>query len=435
MQSSALPLGHAADSQQDFTTEEIVIPNFQKSILVISNGHGEDLVSLRIIEALQNQNSDLKIEVLPLVGEGKVFNDALSKNLINKIGPSLSLPSGGFSNQSLRGLILDISVGLLQITWKHWICVRSAAANGRIIIAIGDLLPLFFAWSSGAKYFFVGTPKSDYTWTTSYGKLLSDHYHRLKGTEWEYWEWCLMRSLRCKMVIVRDKLTARGLRSKGVKAFSLGNPMMDGFRKNACPMSLKKSRRLLLLCGSRSPEALDNFRRLVQAAQKIRTEETLTLLTAIGSDPSVNEIEKILVSLGFSKALDNEIHADSFWRKDNYQIFIGVGKFYDWACLAEVGLANAGTATEQLVGLGVPCVSLPGKGPQFKKSFAIKQSRLLGGAVIPCNNSKQFALRVEFLLSNNHFRETLSIIGSRRMGSKGGSAKIAANVLELMFDI
>ena len=243
-----------------------------------------------------------------------------------------------------------------------------------------------------------------------------------------------MRSLRCKMVLVRDKLTARGLRRKGVKAFALGNPMMDGFLKNACPIQLKNNRRLLLLCGSRSPEALDNFRRLIKAAQQIRSDKPLTLLTALGSDPTVYEIEEILISLGFSKVFNSKIDADSCWGKDNLLIFIGVGKFYEWACLAEVGLANAGTATEQLVGLGIPCVSLPGKGPQFKKSFAIKQSRLLGGAVIPCSNSRQFALRVELLLFNNHFRERLSIIGSRRMGSNGGSAKIAANVLELISD-
>ena len=98
-------------------------------------------------------------------------------------------------------------------------------------------------------------------------------------------------------------------------------------------------------------------------------------------------------------------------------------------------MANAGTATEQLVGCGVPCVSLPGRGPQFKKSFAIRQSRLLGGAVIPCDNSKQMALRVELLLNNKNLRNRLSMIGSKRMGSSGGSKMIASNVLESIIDI
>jgi len=401
---------------------------------VISNGHGEDLISLRIIEALHQQRPDLRIEVLPLVGEGKVFNYAISEKWLYKIGPSLRLPSGGFSNQSMRGLAADICAGLFQLTWENWIYVRSAASKGRVILAIGDLLPLFFAWGSGASFSFIGTPKSDYTWTTSFGMSFSDYYHRLKGTEWEYWEWSLMNSQRCKMVGVRDKLTARGLRRKGVNALALGNPMMDGFKPIACPLALKENSRLLLLCGSRTPEALENFNRLMQAVLEIRSNKPVVIFVALGGEPALSDIEETLIELGFIKSIGNHIQAESFWQRGIYHLFIGIGKFSEWVSLAEVGLANAGTATEQLVGCGVPCVSLPGKGPQFKQSFALRQSRLLGGAVIPCKNSKQLALRVEFLLRNNHFRKNLSILGSRRMGIKGGSASIALNVLESLKD-
>ena len=44
----------------------------------------------------------------------------------------------------------------------------------------------------------------------------SDCYHRLKGSEWDPWEWRLMRSRRCQLVAMRDRLTARGLQRKGV---------------------------------------------------------------------------------------------------------------------------------------------------------------------------------------------------------------------------
>ena len=61
--------------------------------------------------------------------------------------------------------------------------------------AVGDLLPLLMAWSSGQRFGFIGTPKSDYTWSSGPGRHLSDLYHRLKGSEWDPWEWRLMRSL------------------------------------------------------------------------------------------------------------------------------------------------------------------------------------------------------------------------------------------------
>ena len=82
---------------------------------------------------------------------------------------------------------------------------------------------------------------------------------------------------------------------------------------------------------------------------------------------------------------------------------IGFDKFSSWANWGEVGVANAGTATEQLVGLGIPCVSLPGRGPQFNFNFAKRQSRLLAGAVVICKSYKILAKRVEFLLNSEHF--------------------------------
>ena len=91
-----------------------------------------------------------------------------------------------------------------------------------------------------------------------------------------------------------------------------------------------------------------------------------------------------------------------------------------------------GTATEQLVGLGVPALSLPGKGPQFTRGFALRQSRLLGGAVIPCLNAKQLAKRMEVLLQNDSLRNSLGKIGARRMGLDGGSVALAKLIIKFL---
>ena len=64
-------------------------------------------------------------------------------------------------------------------------------------------------------------------------------------------------------------------------------------------------------------------------------------------------------------------------------VLIGVKCFHTWAGWAEAGVATAGTATEQLVGLGIPALSLPGAGPQFQWPFARRQSRLLGEPFTP----------------------------------------------------
>ena len=433
LQSSALPLGHAAERVKKIPPLDRISPK-NKNVLVLSNGHGEDLIALRILQALHRLKPELKLEVISLVGEGRTFSNAIEERWLFKSGTSLRLPSGGFSNQSISGFIQDMFAGFLWVNFKNWSSVRSAAKDGSFIVAVGDLLPLFFAWSSGGNYAFIGTPKSDYTWNTFKPTFLSDFYHSFKGTEWEPWEWSLMKASRCKIVAVRDKLTARGLRKKNVRVIAPGNPMMDGFLPVVCPINLKSFRRLILLCGSRMPEAMANFTRLLNAIEQIESKTPLIIFVAIGSEPSIRLLEDSLKDKGYKKTLSPliEMDTDTFFEKNDLRLVLGVGKFEQWSRFVEVGIANAGTATEQLVGLGVPCVSLPGKGPQFKNGFAIRQSRLLGGSVIPCQNSFEMVKTVQLLLQDSHLRERLSFIGKRRMGNSGGSEALAQRILEFL---
>ena len=435
MQSSALPLGHAA-KQEICISNSNGISQDRKKLLFLSNGHGEDVIAFRIIEALHKINPDISLEVLPIVGEGKIFAKSVKDGWLVKIGASTVLPSGGFSNQSLRGLLLDLKAGLLRSLYSQWIIIHKSAKEGKTIVAVGDLLPLFFAWSSGAEYFFIGTPKSDYTWTSGPQFSLSDYYHRLKGTEWDPWEYVLMRSNRCKMVAVRDNLTARGLRNCGVIAVSPGNPMMDGLVKTECPNEFFAYRKLILLCGSRLPEAYQNFQNLLIAIQFVKISSPIVVFVPLSSSTMNEGIDKILFELGFNlvKETEQNLGISAIWQKKSIQVVIGFKQFSFWVNWAEVGIANAGTATEQLVGLGIPCVSLPGKGPQFNFNFAKRQSRLLGGAVAICTGYKILAKRVEFLLNSDLDRRLIGLRGAKRMGKNGGGKMLAKMISNKLFE-
>ena len=181
MQSSALPLGHAAEKEIFISTSNR-ISQAEQNLLFLSNGHGEDAIACRVIEALHDINQDISYEILPIVGEGKVFAKFIKDGWLSKIGSPIFLPSGGFSNQSFSGLVLDLKSGLLRSLWRQWTLIHNSARQGRIIVAVGDLVPLLLAWASGADYFFIGTPKSDYTWTSGPRFSFSDCYHRLKGS-------------------------------------------------------------------------------------------------------------------------------------------------------------------------------------------------------------------------------------------------------------
>ena len=120
------------------------------------------------------------------------------------------------------------------------------------------------------------------------------------------------------------------------------------------------------------------------------------------------------------------LQASAAWRRGELKLQLGPGRFAAWAGWAELGLATAGTATEQLVGLGVPALSLPGPGPQFKAGFARRQSRLLGGAVQPCHSSDELGRRLLELLADPRERQRLGRRGRLRMGPAGGSDRLAA---------
>ncbi|MCP9850589.1 lipid-A-disaccharide synthase-related protein [Cyanobium sp. Morenito 9A2] len=400
-------------------------------LLVLSNGHGEDAIAVRIIAALHQRRPDLELAVLPLVGEGEAFAALEAQGILSRIGPRQRLPSGGFSNQSLRGLGRDLAAGLPLLSWRQWRLVRHWGASGQPLLAVGDVLPLLLAAASGAPFGFIGTPKSDFTWRSGPGRALcADAYHRLKGSEWDPWEWALMGLGRCRLVAVRDALTARGLRRHRVHALAPGNPMMDGLDPAAefLPPS-GASRRVLLLMGSRTPEALGNLQRLLGAL--LRCPQPMEVRAACGSQPREEAIAGILQRLGLERCpVPAGSSAVAAWRHQQrpLRFLLGRGNLAEWARSTELAVATAGTATEQVVGLGCPALSLPGPGPQFKAAFARRQSRLLGGAVRVCAGSAELAEGVEQLLADGALRERLGRLGRRRMGAPGGSARIASAI-------
>jgi uncharacterized protein (TIGR03492 family) len=396
------------------------------SLLFICNGHGEDVIASEIIKRLLKKIKNKNIEVLPLVGNGDVFNSIKSKKF-RKIGYLKELPSGGFSNQSLKGFFLDLFAGFLIYNLRNFLIVIKKSKQNCKIIAVGDFLPLLYAWSSGCEFSFIGTPKSDHTWSSGPGWSLSDFYHKLKGSEWDPWEMFLMRSQRCKNLIMRDEITASNLHRKKINAKFLGNPMMDFVnKKNKKLSNIISFQRIILLVGSRYPEALKNLDNFLDCLQDFNLPGNLLILLPLSINSNVIKIQSCLIKYGFIKQREVGffIDEDSVWKKKDQYVLVGKGKFSLWASLAEVGLSNAGTATEQITGLGIPSLSLPGSGPQFTNSFAKRQSRLLGGSVLVCKNKTILLKRLSFLLREKVYRSEQAKIGKERMGDPGASERI-----------
>lgn len=416
-----------------------------KRLLCLSNGHGEDEIAVRILRAWQQLPDAPEIVALPIVGEGYAY----TKLKIPILAPVQSLPSGGFIYMDGRQLLRDLQGGLVGLTWAQLRAVRTWARQGGKILAVGDLVPLLFAWWSGAAYGFVGTAKSEYYLRDQAGPLprsnLWQRWEGWSGSVYLPWERWLMAHPRCQAVFPRDRLTAAVLQQWPIPVFDLGNPMMDGLTPEAAvkPTSQEDSDglKILLLPGSRPPEAYANWRLLLAAGaallaqvdqfdQFLESTRSLEFLAAIAPRLDLAPVIQILQEAGWHntplppQTPLSDSSALTF-RQGEATLILTQQAFKDCLHRADLAIALAGTATEQFVGLGKPVVTFPGPGPQFTPRFAEAQQRLLGPSVILVAHPSQVPAAIKDLLTQGDRLRLIRQNGQERMGSGGAAQRIA----------
>ncbi|MEM9922425.1 MAG: lipid-A-disaccharide synthase-related protein [Cyanobacteria bacterium P01_D01_bin.50] len=431
-------------------------------LLTLSNGHGEDVIAVRILQELQQQPNAPEIFALPLVGEGRAFQ----KLDIPIIGSVRSMPSGGFIYQDGKQLARDVRSGLLQLTInqfkaiRRWVKIQSKSGYSAKILAVGDIVPLLFAWLSGSNYAFVGTAKSEYYLRDEAGWLKRDtlaaSWEGWSGSDYLPWERWLMSRSRCKSVFPRDSLTTEILKQWKIPAFDLGNPMMDGlepsfplqtfYNTDTRQQEIERPLAITLLPGSRIPEAYTNWDKIAIAVSNLiamfrqqdfigHTSGKILFLAGIAPGLDCNILTETLKIQGWH-LLPNEsspVHipdpqALTFKQKNAWMI-LTQNNYNDCLHLGDLAIAMAGTATEQFVGLGKPAIIIPGDGPQFTPAFAEAQSRLLGCSVILAKQPKDVASQVKALFANPDKLHAIAKNGVRRMGKPGAAKRIAECLL------
>ncbi len=404
-------------------------------LLCVSNGHGEDSIAVRLLKQLRRLPGAPPLAALPIVGEGGAFQKAG----IPIVGPTQTLPSGGFIYMDGRQAMRDIQGGLLGLTWKQLQTLRQWGKAGGAILAVGDIVPLAMAWYSGAPYAFLGTAKSEY--------FLRDEIGRLPGrppTEgwggsvylpWERW---LMTHCRCQGVFVRDQLTADCLQKLRVPAIYPGNPMMDDLGAAADKLAQLTATfapaeavlTVALLPGSRAPEAFDNWQLILAAIDSVLAvfpERQVRLLGAIA--PSLNQaaFKDTLLDGGWQPVAGQSLR----FGRHNGSLVLSPNRFAECLHLADAVIATAGTATEQAVGLGKPVFTLPGPGPQFTYAFAEAQQRLLGPSIILVRQPTEVGAAMRQCLEDSDRLQAIAENGRRRMGQAGAARQMALALHQL----
>ena len=406
-------------------------------LLVISNGHGEDVIAVKIIRQLQQILPSFKLAALPMVGKGFAY----AQENINIATEVKSMPSGGFVNMDNKQLWQDIRHGLLGLTIRQYQTVKSWAKTGGLILAVGDILPLLLAWLSGANYFFVGTAKSEYYLRDEDDWLENIFWlERYWGSFYYPWEYWLMKQSRCLGVFPRDSITTSTLQKAGIAAHDLGNPMMDDLSTSSfCVEDEKYLLKVLLLPGSRMPEAIDNWQLILQGVDSIieTFDDNCIFVGAIAPSLSLNKFQQSLLKYGW----ESQVVVESFeaiiddlnimyFKKRKAKLILTQNAYAQSLNYCNISLAMAGTATEQFIGLGKPAIAFPGKGPQYNLQFAKNQKRLLGISLQLVNHPQEVGAKITELLSNPEKWQKIAMNGTKRLGEAGASLRIAQFIKE-----
>jgi uncharacterized protein (TIGR03492 family) len=367
----------------------------QVRLLAVSNGHGEDDIAGKVLDALRSRRPDLDVTAWAMVGAG----DSYTRRGIPLEGPQNRLPSEGFGTLTARGFWRDLQHGFVATHFRQFRHARGLRGRYDLLMGVGDIVPLAIASLSGIPMAFVACAKSAY-------------YEGLDGHT--PLERRIMRR-HCLAVFPRDARTAEGFAARNVPCNYLGNPMMDGLGPTTEVWSLPTgAAAVLMLAGSRR-DAEANLRLLLNALAEIE---------AIGLFPLAPSVALPPPPVGWTVAPASG--AAQVWHHEGgASAQFAHGALGPMARAATVAVGLAGTANEQAIGLGLPLVTLPGEGNQGPAYVKMKMSYFGEAALAVPRSASAVAEAVTALLANPGRRAAMAAAGRARMGAPGASAAIA----------
>ncbi|WP_373539501.1 lipid-A-disaccharide synthase-related protein [Chamaesiphon sp.] len=390
-----------------------------RKVLFISNGHGEDLNAVQIVKALRQQQPQVEIGAMPIVGYGNAY-----RNLdINIIGPTEALPSGGFIYNDRFKLLEDIRSGLFTLLWRQIQAIRKYSKDCEAILAIGDVVVLLGAYLTGKPYISFMVSSSAY------------YEHRMqfpKLTEW------LLKSDRCRQIFTRDRYTAELLNKQGYdKAIFVGFPAMDALEITGKDLQLSPDLPLVaLLPGSRLPEAGNNLQLLLDLAISTTPlfPDGIQFCAAVTPNLCVPDATGIIPLQQIAAQRGWEYHPTGYLTHPQHQLTVCCidDAFADILHQCDLVAGMAGTAIEQAVGLGKPIIQIPGAGPQFTYTFAEAQMRLLGASIQTIGTKPATAATItaaaqaiDRTLNDPDYIQQCQANGLNRIGGAGGGDAMA----------
>ena len=384
-------------------------------ILLLSNGHGEDLSGSLLGSALRALGHE--VTALPLAGLGRPYSQAK----IHLLGSSHEFSTGGIGYTSLRGRLTELIQGQILYLLRRLLRLLRHAHRFDLIVVVGDVIPVIAAWL---------TRRPVATYLVAY----SSHYEGQLRLPWPCGP--MLSGRHFLAIFSRDQLTADDLSEQLARPVQfLGNPFMDPVLAATQPLA-HAQHRIGLLPGSRLPELEANLQLLLKMSAQLPDNMGISLELALVSSLDDKGLSRCANAVGW------QLREGRLERHGSPVIQVYRGAFQAVLQHSDLVISMAGTAAEQAVGLAKPVLQLPGQGPQFTASFAEAQRRLLGPTVFCApgdsgsrdNLSASAQLALQLLKRIDHdrdFQHQCQNEALRRLGNSGGGLRMTSAIGEL----
>lgn len=369
-----------------------------RRVLVVSNGHGEDAIGAELVRMLPKNR--FAVAAYPIVGPGRAY-----EGLCPRVGPRADIPSAGWRHTK-GSVARDLGGGMLQSVGPALNFLRAAKAGYDRVVVIGDGVGPLLAFLSGLKIdIYLDVFKSGYA-------------HTYKGLE----RFVLRRAART--VFCRDNMLAERLRKAGIDGRSAGNVMLDTVPDAPYDIAARRTRPLAvtLLPGSRETTA-ESLAMQVAALHLLPADLRPDIFVAVAGGIAPGDL---------ATATDLVHTPPDSGEKTDLGRLSGQGLDLHLArgaalktliAEADLVLAQAGTATQQALGLGKPAITFD-RADNRRKRMANEQALMGQARILTAQSPEALADATAGLLRDKGERQRLGAIGQHRLGGPGTLAAV-----------
>ncbi len=369
-------------------------------LLFVANGIGEDSIAAEIIRQLPE---GFTADAYPVIGPGSAY-----AGISTIVGPRAFIPSEGCRPEK-GSVARDVRGGMLRMVRPAIRFLKAQRGVYDRIVVVGDMVVPAFC-------LIAGLPIDVYLDVFKVGQA-----HRYLGIE----KWILRRI--AKKTFCRDDILAASLRQTGIDAVSAGNVMLDTVPRGDYDLSSHRQHpfAVTLMPGSRewTGQSLGlQVEALSLLPPELRPDCFLAL--AGGIEPARLAAE---TGLTYAPSQSGEPSDAGTLSGRGLTLHLARGVVGNLIEKSDLVLSQAGTGTQQALGLGKPVVTF-NRASNRPKRMRDEQA-LMGEArrLVP-ENAEAVAKETERLLRDPELGARLGQIGRERLGGPGTIQAVIAEL-------